>query len=335
MRTHVYADSGGDRHTWALVLAAGEGRRLSSMTTTAFGTSIPKQYCSLWGGHSLLQDTVQRAQRAVARDRVCTVVASAHRRWWEPLLWSLPARNTIVQPDNRGTFIGVLLPLLHILRRDPSALVLVLPSDHHVRDESVLVGAMRGALTRARRYADSVVLLGFKPDEADPELGYIVPAGTRDHESTLQVEQFVEKPTPTVARDLIERQALWNGFIVAASARALLSLYQARDARIVESLQRVAERDADRPVDAAAAAEAYDGLPLLDFSRDLLQGMEERLRVLPVPDCGWSDLGCPRAIAKAVRLGTGGSGPRGHSWAAPTLNLSAHAHQDGTEPSDG
>src|ERR1051326_2981504 len=49
------------RHTWALVLAAGEGKRLSPLTTTPSGTPIPKQYCSLWDGPSLLQEALARA----------------------------------------------------------------------------------------------------------------------------------------------------------------------------------------------------------------------------------------------------------------------------------
>jgi dTDP-glucose pyrophosphorylase len=34
-------------HTWALVLAAGEGSRLHTLTTTAEGAAIPKQFCSI------------------------------------------------------------------------------------------------------------------------------------------------------------------------------------------------------------------------------------------------------------------------------------------------
>jgi mannose-1-phosphate guanylyltransferase len=44
--------------TWALVLAAGEGTRLRSLTTTRSGAAIPKQYCSLRNGPSLLEETL-------------------------------------------------------------------------------------------------------------------------------------------------------------------------------------------------------------------------------------------------------------------------------------
>lgn len=48
-------------NTWAIVLAAGDGHRLQCLTTTAAGVSVPKQFCSLQGGRSLLHCALQRA----------------------------------------------------------------------------------------------------------------------------------------------------------------------------------------------------------------------------------------------------------------------------------
>ena len=71
-----------------------------------------------------------------------TIVAQQHREWWaEPLRQMAPA-NVIVQPRNRGTGIGLLYSLLHILPRDPLANVVLLPADHYVRDEPVLRQSM-------------------------------------------------------------------------------------------------------------------------------------------------------------------------------------------------
>ena len=94
-------------NTWALVLAAGEGSRLRSLTTMRSGVAVPKQFCSLQGGPSLLQEALQRAEAVAPRARICTIVAEQHRRWWEGPLWSLPAQNVIVQPDNRGTALEI------------------------------------------------------------------------------------------------------------------------------------------------------------------------------------------------------------------------------------
>jgi mannose-1-phosphate guanylyltransferase len=135
-------------HAWALVLAAGDGRRLSELTTDTTGRSVPKQYCTLGGGPSLLQAAINRGRSFVEADHVSVIVAAAHRRWWWRALRDLPARNVIVQPSNRGTANGILLQLLHLEQADPAAEVVLLPSDHLVIDESVLAAAVQRAVYR-------------------------------------------------------------------------------------------------------------------------------------------------------------------------------------------
>lgn len=286
-------------NVWALVLAAGEGSRLRGLTTTPGGLSVPKQFCSLQGGASLLEETLQRAESVAQRRHVVTVVAAQHRRWWEAPLWFTEPENVIVQPENKGTAPGLLLPLLHIVRREPSATVVVLPSDHFVREEAVLARGLQQAARLARVDPQHVYLLGLVPDEIDPELGYILPDG-RGAMAAAGVRQFIEKPSVDVARDLVQDGALWNVFILAASARALLSLYASRYSSLVADMSQAVEQDGRNSMDTDTARALYPQLPTLDFSRDVLQGQESRLRVLTVPACGWSDLGTPRRVADTL-----------------------------------
>ncbi|MFI4889432.1 MAG: sugar phosphate nucleotidyltransferase [Steroidobacterales bacterium] len=289
----------GDGPTWALVLAAGEGSRLRSLTTTDAGTSIPKQFCSLRDGPSLVQEALVRAQMLTLPRNVCAIVAAQHERWWLPQLASLPAANIFVQPLNRGTANGILLPLLLLLERDPGARVVLLPSDHHVQDEAILARSMRKATEQLHRGADEVLLLGLEPDEADPQLGYIVP----DHggsQGNLRVVQFVEKPTTMQARQLISHGALWNTFIVASTARALLKLLLRSVPGIVKAMQTAVRQDLQSHGKSRAVAQLYDRLPGVDFSRDILAEQFPFLRVLAVPPCGWSDLGTPERVERAL-----------------------------------
>jgi mannose-1-phosphate guanylyltransferase len=289
-------------NTWALVLAAGEGSRLRALTTAPSGTSVPKQFCSLYEGPSLLHEALRRAHTVATEPRTCAIVAEQHRRWWEGALWSLPAENVIVQPENRGTAIGILLPLLHILSRDLEARVVVLPSDHHVGQETLLTSALRDALEQLEwRYHESV-LLGIEPEEADPDLGYIIP-GSSDGRGSFTVVRFVEKPSPRVARELIRVGGLWNAFIVVSTALALLELFLARIPDIVNAMRTALERDKVADFNGAALAELYEKLPIVDFSRDIVAGQESEFRTLPVPPCDWSDLGTPNRVAEALRRG--------------------------------
>ena len=297
------SDSNSD--LWALVLAAGDGRRLRGLTTTRGGLAIPKQFCSLDRGPSLLREAISRAARVAAPERLCAIVSAQHSRWWTAQLDGLKRRNIIVQPENRGTAIGILLPLLTLLERDPRARVVILPSDHYVRDEARLTHALRSAAAASE--AAGIVLLGLEPRAADPQLGYIVPR--RESAAAYHpVERFVEKPDIALARALLDEGALWNLFIIAADASALLELYERRCPEIVRGM-RAAIRAA-RAEETGGSGETggtgealtrlYATLPDVDFSRAILQGQEHLLRVLPVADFGWSDLGTPERVAEAL-----------------------------------
>ena len=164
-----------DNHIWAVVLAAGEGKRLSALTADETGRHVPKQFCSLRGGPSLFGLALARASAVVPRDRVCAVMAKEHEHWWRQKPHELPPGNLIVQPRNRGTGNGVLLALSYILKRDPQARLIFLPADHHVLIEETLIQAMLSLLAAMPDKAREIFLLGLEPDDADPELGYIIP----------------------------------------------------------------------------------------------------------------------------------------------------------------
>lgn len=310
-------------HTWVLILAGGEGRRLQALTTNASGIAIPKQFCSLDGGPSLLQEALRRAWMIVPPESTCVAVAAHHRRWWGELSRSIPAQNIVVQPRNCGTAHGILLPLLRILDRDPQASLLVLPSDHYVRNEAVLAEELRFAVADVARRKDGVVLLGFAPEEADPDLGYIVPA-SEISPGVHNVQEFIEKPSVTTARQLMERGGLWNSFIFAAYGQALLRIFEERCPEIVMEMRALAPPRMDAMLDSHLAA-LYERLPALDFSRDILERSTSRLQVHRVPPCGWSDLGTPRRVAATLDRGWSAShvGTDESMPACSFLNLAA------------
>ena len=246
-RWETHWDAG---HNWALVLAAGEGSRLQALTMTASGVAVPKQFCSLGGDTSLLNCAIRRAQAIAPPERTCAVVADHHRRWWQALPLDIPADNLILQPRNRGTANGILLPLLHIVHRDPDAAVLVLPSDHYVRNESVLASSLQRAMSELQRDQGSLILLGMEPDEPDPELGYIVGEGA-DASAIRAVAEFVEKPSVLAARALIARGAVWNSFIFAATGRTLLRTFEERCPDLVGEMRHIVDSPARSAVRAA------------------------------------------------------------------------------------
>jgi mannose-1-phosphate guanylyltransferase len=277
-----------------VVLAGGDGTRVSSLSRGPTGEPAPKQYCAFGSGEPLLRQALRRAAGLVPRSRIVVVVAEQHRRHWREALSDLPQENIVVQPRNRGTAPGVLLPVLEIvLHRDRDARVLVLPSDHHVGSEDVLGRALREAARAVRRPGAPVVLLGMAGGEGDHEHGWILPA-VRPSADVRAVLSFVEKPDPETSRGLASGGALVNSFIFASKGMTLVRLFE--DA--VPDLARAMVQFVRAGSPPARLRHLYDEIPPLDFSRAVLERAPGSLGVLAVPPCGWSDLGTPSRLER-------------------------------------
>jgi mannose-1-phosphate guanylyltransferase len=148
-----------------------------------------------------------------------------------------------------------------------------------------------------RAAPQQIVMLGMRPAHADPQLGYIIPA-TLASVGAAPVAGFVEKPATPLARQLIARGALWNAFILVFSAPTLLRIYAQRMPGVLGALRQAL---ADPLDPARQLAALYARLPTIDFSRDLLADSATLpLRVLPVAECGWTDLGTPECVARVL-----------------------------------
>lgn len=305
---------------WAIVLAAGEGTRLRSLTTDERGRAVPKQFCSLRGNGTLLDAALERARGVVEPSRIVTIVAAEHRPFWERADTG-PRGALVVQPQNRGTAAGLLLPLLHVLAHDPEATVVVLPSDHHVASEPTLQGALRLALRQAALEPEHVLLLGVAPEGPETEYGWIVCG--YDTGVARPVERFVEKPAQALAERLYHGGALWNSFLLVARGSALLGLLERHAPDLVLALRPLV----GQPDEARRLREAYEQLPTLDFSREVLQRAAHRLRVIEVPPCGWTDLGTPRRVAECLRLAPRSQASR--AAAQPALVLARELARQG------
>jgi mannose-1-phosphate guanylyltransferase len=286
---------------WAIVLAAGEGTRLVSVTRALYGTELPKQFAALTGERTFLQMTMDRISSLVPPDRTVVVVSDTRRALAEAQLADYPGVHIIAQPRNLGTAVGVLLPLAHVLARDPDAQVVIFPSDHHVSRDAPFVDAVRRAVRAARGARSGTALVGAAADSAATDLGWIVPEralGSRDARAS-RVVGFVEKPQEPVAMRLLAAGALWNTLVIAARGRGLWQLASRRIPTVTEGFDHY--RDALRgPKATLAMRELYGRLPSADISRDVLQRSPRGLSVVSLIDAGWSDLGTPERLLSCL-----------------------------------
>lgn len=280
---------------WTIILAGGEGVRLRQLTRALHGEELPKQFAMIHGGRSLLQWTVARALRWSAPERVVVVVAAEREALARRQLMGHGV-DVVAQPSNRGTGPGLLLPLARIMARDPQARVVVLPSDHYVRDEAKFEHSIRVATLACD---DQVALLGAVPDHAETQYGWIVPGRTLAAQRGSVVNHFCEKPPAALAEHLLRQGALWNTFIMVGAARHFWALASEHLPAALCHFERY--RDAvDGPEEGAVLQHIYRCMPVSDFSRDLLQ-KASGLRAVPLEECGWSDWGTPERVLESLR----------------------------------
>lgn len=287
--------------TWAVVLAAGEGRRLRSLTHALYGRDLPKQFAEIEPGKSMLQATLDRIAPLVPARRTVVVVDRSQADDARPQLERYPGVDLALQPRNRDTAAGILFPLARILARDRDARVAIFPSDHYVPRPAPFVAAARASLGEAERTGDRVTLLGVVPEEAEGEYGWIVPGRTIDGPTAglATVREFIEKPEPSAARDLFERHALWNTFVSVGRVQAFFAMAE-RCVPALSGLFRSYAAGFGESGDRLVLDAMYESMASVNWSRAVLEQAGESLATLPVDGSGWSDWGSPDRVFRSL-----------------------------------
>jgi mannose-1-phosphate guanylyltransferase len=227
----------------------------------------------LIGADSLLRQTMARAARLSPRERTVVVSQERHACWLAAELAADRGPKVLLQPENRDTAAGVLLPVYWSAARDPDATVVVYPSDHFVLEEAAFVAHVAEVVTFVDRQRDGIVLLGVRATEPDTEYGWIEPGdavGATASGSISRVARFREKPTPQAAAMYLAREWLWNTFVMVAKASTIVSVADVLLPGLHRSLTAVTPFLGTRR-EGRALEKAYASLPRHNFSETVLQ----------------------------------------------------------------
>jgi mannose-1-phosphate guanylyltransferase len=288
-------------HLWGIILAGGEGRRLEPLVRQIYGDARPKQYAALLGARSLLRQTRDRAALGIPPSRTVVIASGWHAPYFASEFRGGAASPVLVQPLDRGTAAGVLLPAHWISWRDPEATVAIFPSDHFVQEDSVFMEHVIRVARAASRRSEWITLLGAQPTGPETEYGWIEPGDPVDAASPTiwRVRRFREKPCPEEAVECFENGWLWNTFVMIAPVGALLEAGRRALPGLDALLSGIAP-SAGTPREPAAIAEAYARAPTANFSEAVLRS-SSRLAVSPLPArLVWSDWGTPGRVLQSL-----------------------------------
>src|SRR5215472_1813163 len=82
-------------HRWGIVLAGGDGVRLRELTRCFYGDDRPKQFCSLLGDRTLLENTRQRAERSIPGEQILFSLTRDHESYYRRYLADRPTQRIV------------------------------------------------------------------------------------------------------------------------------------------------------------------------------------------------------------------------------------------------
>ncbi|HUV12466.1 MAG TPA: sugar phosphate nucleotidyltransferase [Acidobacteriota bacterium] len=290
-------DDGQSIHRWSVILAGGEGKRLRHLTRVWFGQDLPKQFCAFAGRRSMLEETADRARQISNSDRIITVIGAEHWKFL-PRQSSYSCGRIIEQPANRETAAAILLCAAWAVATDPLATLLILPSDHFVCPDGILIPQLISAVRLAEELDDKIVLLGAEANSAEMGYGWIIPTKAGDVSKVgatfRRVVGFEEEPTADKAKRFFLKGYLWNTMMFAVKATTLWNLSRQFLPELTEYFQvlrrvrEVAERGKGQPdLTQQALEHIYGNIPAVSFSRVLLSNATRHLVVLPMREVIW------------------------------------------------
>jgi mannose-1-phosphate guanylyltransferase len=286
---------------WTLALAGGEGTRLSEYVERRFGQRMPKQYCRLLGSRSMLQHTLERLNKLTPPSRTMTVIGTHHAAMAMPQLEG-KCDHVFRQPASRDTGMALYVAIAMIKRWHPNAIITITPTDHYVAPSAKYVEQVALAKNVASRLRDTVVILGAKPTEPDPELGYLsLGEQLTEVPEVRRLIGFIEKPSVSVAQQLNNRGALWNTMVTCASVDALWELGRAAEPQLLDILDSLVPLIGTEDED-DAIEHIYRAYLPVSFSRDMLERAPSRLAALELDGVEWSDWGRPERIETVLAL---------------------------------
>lgn len=217
-------------HIYALILCGGGGTRLWPYSRE----HSPKQFLKLFGGKSLFQLSLERAQKITSPSRIFIVTTSAYASYVRNVAKPIPSENIIIEPMRRDTAMATALGVSYIFQRDPQSIVVNLASDHLISPMSTFTSQILEAAHIAFT-SGKFVDIGIKPTFPNTGLGHIK-IGKKKNVG----EKFVEKPDLELAKKYTSSgNYLWNTNIFIFTSKLMLNLLKKHAPKIYTFLPKI------------------------------------------------------------------------------------------------
>jgi len=306
---------------FAVIMAGGRGARFWPRSRE----KTPKHLLDISSERTMIRETVDRIRPLVPAERTLIVTGKSHAAELISQLPEIPPENILIEPVGRNTAPCIGLAALHILRRVPDAVMLVLPSDHRIGDEAEFLRIIQAAAGAASQ-GDSLVTIGIRPTGPETGYGYIEqgdPFSTSGADEIYRVRSIREKPPREQAeRFLAQGGFSWNSGMFVWKASTIVEAIGRFLPDLGQGLLQIREAlGTDREEAVVKAVYTEQRAVSIDYGV-----MEKAKDVLVIPGAfDWSDLGSWDALWEVSEKDENGNAVRGEFIGVDTADSLIHS----------
>lgn len=279
-----------------IILAGGIGSRFWPLSTQI----APKQFLNLFSDNSLLSECLERINILIPRRNIYIATNKIYKEKIKYCVkkFGIPFENFLFEPQVKNTLAPIGLLSHWISNKDKEAIILVLPSDHFIKDKEKFLKTLKRAIIIAKQ--GYIVTLGIIPKRPETGYGYIKIKSKvkRQKSKVYEIDRFIEKPSLQKAKKFIkDRRYYWNGGIFIFKAKVLLDEIERFNFRSYKIMMKIKNKN--------DLNKFWDKFPSVSIDYAI---MEKTKRLsLVTADCGWVDLGSWRAVEEIIKKDKNGN----------------------------
>ncbi len=278
---------------WALIMAGGSGTRFWPASRKA----LPKQFLKLWGGKTLIEETCDRIRQLVPKNRL-DVFTQADKAVWVAKHLKISKAQVVGEPMGRNTAPCAIWAALRVLKKDPEAVIAILPSDHFIGKPKQFQKALKTAYAVALKTGQPVTL-GVQPDSPHTGYGYLEMQKrvlTQNGFAVYGLKQFHEKPDLKKATAYFKSgKFLWNAGIFIWKASELVACAEKYLPESVKILRQITNQN----IKGKKLAALFSRVQSISIDYGLMEPLKGKILTIPV-SVDWNDVGSWSTLAKLL-----------------------------------